>query len=860
MEREEIAKGFVHWARTFNSLSKEVSKLSDLSDGVVLFEICAEIDRQWFKSIRSMDIGDNWILNYNNLKKLYRLVTQYYEEVLGYPATHLEEPNLSAIAKNDDIDELLKLCHLILTLAVQCEKNQVYIGKIMSLGEDDQRSLMVSIESVLAQLGSVEADSDPDGHDMDVLADPHGDDVADPVARLQAELMKSYAEKDELEKSAHELSVEHKQVQNKYEELLVLNEELKMRMEDLEHSMAKADKTGKADFLLRAEIENLKHDLEKAEMRNQDSERLVSEHQASISELNRKLNERGAAQDEVSRLRDQLQEYKHAAERLAKSEHVIEKYKKKLEESADLRRQVRSLEEQLAQSQDQAKQVEEEYRRVSQLRPTMDSYRDEYANLESRHNLTVIELSQAMERLRKLESEKERLAQDRQRDQEQISSLEEALHELELGGAGNAGQLAAAAAAATAPGAFGRGLASEMDSDDRPTLLTKLARLERELESAKQAANKAPSTDATEFLEEVADAANSEKEAAIKQLHEERELRMKLERDVSSIAEKLHSAELAAEDVPRLKGDLEEVTEQLVASSIEVSSIKSELASAKEELEKARASSLAIEQERKAAIEAMHHLNSNEVANLRDETKSLEDWYTETHQQSKEFKAEVDRLSANNRQLTQQLSKLQEDITRFDLAKRELEFENARLRQAADKQRASLASSAQQYVQSDFDRLQKELVKSRDEVHMLQVSLKRTKDHCMQLDQKLKHIQDESATPQEDYREALQSMQSQLAIKDEQLESMRTMLREQNNAHLLESRTMASAWFNLQRQLERQLERQSGFGHSSGMGSIAAGFGHSSGMGSIAASSRQGGTPASWLGQQRVTLDMQLGA
>ncbi|KAJ2004203.1 hypothetical protein GGI06_005567, partial [Coemansia sp. S85] len=164
----DIAMGFVHWVGTFGSLSKRVSNLGDLTDGIALFEICAEIDRQWFKSIRSADIGDNWVLKMNNLKKLYKLVTRYYEEVLGYPTSNLAEPNLAAIAKNEEADELLKLCHLILTLAVQCERNQVYIGKIMSLGEEDQRSLMVSIESVLTQLGSAEADGETDGHDIDM--------------------------------------------------------------------------------------------------------------------------------------------------------------------------------------------------------------------------------------------------------------------------------------------------------------------------------------------------------------------------------------------------------------------------------------------------------------------------------------------------------------------------------------------------------------------------------------------------------------------------------------------------------------------------------------------------------------------
>ncbi|KAJ2719758.1 hypothetical protein GGI07_005011 [Coemansia sp. Benny D115] len=839
MSQEDIANGFIHWVGTFNVLSKPVTQLSDLTDGIALFEICVQIDRQWFKSIRSADIGDNWVLKMNNLKKLYKLVTSYYEDILGYPASNLAEPNLSAIAKNEDAEELLKLCHLILTLAVQCESNQVYIGKIMSLGEEDQRSLMVSIESVLAQLGSAEPDTEPDSQDVDMMdAHRHADDGGDPVARLQAELMKSYAEKDELERSAHDLGVEHKNIQNKYEELLVLNEDLKARMEDLEKSMARADKTGRTDFLLRTEIENLKHDLEKADARCQDADRVNREQAASIAELSRRLAESSDAKDEAVRLRDQLQEYKHAADRLTKSEHVIEKYKKKLEESTDLRRQVRLLEEQLAQAQDRARQVEEEYRKMNQLRPTVSSFRDEYAQLESRLNLTVIELGQAMERLRSVEAERDRLYQDKQRDQEQIATLEDSLREMELGGTASSATEAAGATLES-------GLASAMAADDRSELLQKVARLERELADARKSA---PSTDAAEFLEEVADAANREKDAALKELHQERELRKKAEQEAAAHAEKLQNAEIAADEAARAKEDLKRVTEQLVSLSAEVSTAQSKLAQANEELERARASVLASEQEKTAAREALRRLDASEAESMRAENRSLEEWYSETHEQSKQFKAEMDRLSAENRQLTQNMSRLQEELTHLGISKREVEYEKERLDQLLGRQAAQLASTPQ-FTKSDIDRLQQELLKSRNEVHTLQISLKRTKDHCIQLDAKLKNTQKDASlagsgrdgAPQDDYREALMSLQSQLAMKDEQLESMRVMLREQNNVHLLESRTMASAWFNLQRQLERQ-----------------SGFGHSSGMGSAAASSRQGGAPASWLGQQRVTLDMQL--
>lgn len=111
-------------------------------------------DPQWFKQIRSTDIGDNWVLKFNNLKKLHRLIVRYYEEVLGYPTVRLEAPNLNAIAKESDHMELLKLCNLVLTLAVQCEKNEKYIGMIMRLDESDQRALMVAIEGVMQHLGN----------------------------------------------------------------------------------------------------------------------------------------------------------------------------------------------------------------------------------------------------------------------------------------------------------------------------------------------------------------------------------------------------------------------------------------------------------------------------------------------------------------------------------------------------------------------------------------------------------------------------------------------------------------------------------------------------------------------------------
>lgn len=95
-------------------------------------------------------LADNWILRFNHLKKLYRLIVRYFECVLGGSSsavttreaqtdvlvsdttTHrdvlrsstadLLTPNLRLVAKNDpreSDDEVCKLTGLVLALAVQ---------------------------------------------------------------------------------------------------------------------------------------------------------------------------------------------------------------------------------------------------------------------------------------------------------------------------------------------------------------------------------------------------------------------------------------------------------------------------------------------------------------------------------------------------------------------------------------------------------------------------------------------------------------------------------------------------------------------------------------------------------------------
>lgn len=92
--------------------------------------------------------SDNWVLRFSALKRLYRLMTQYFSDVLNQPTGSLEVPDLQAMAKESDVAATLIMCHLTVAIAVHCEQNAVFIEKIQGLKEQDQHYLMRAIEQV----------------------------------------------------------------------------------------------------------------------------------------------------------------------------------------------------------------------------------------------------------------------------------------------------------------------------------------------------------------------------------------------------------------------------------------------------------------------------------------------------------------------------------------------------------------------------------------------------------------------------------------------------------------------------------------------------------------------------------------
>jgi len=88
------------------------------------------------------------VLRFNALKRLYRLLIQYFSDVLNQNTSALQVPDLQAMAKDHAVKDTLIMCRLTISIAVQCENNKDVINRIQSLSDTNQHYLMKAIEQV----------------------------------------------------------------------------------------------------------------------------------------------------------------------------------------------------------------------------------------------------------------------------------------------------------------------------------------------------------------------------------------------------------------------------------------------------------------------------------------------------------------------------------------------------------------------------------------------------------------------------------------------------------------------------------------------------------------------------------------
>ncbi|KAJ7074380.1 HOOK protein-domain-containing protein [Mycena amicta] len=471
-QRKEL-DAFYNFFATFE-LARPVATLADLSDGAALFEVLSLVDAEYFRQSPrpSSPPSDNWVLRFSALKRLYRLMTQYFADVLQKPTTGLQVPDLQAVAKDHAVQPTLAMCRFTIAIGVQCEQNKQFIDKIQGLSDTDQHYLMKAIEQVMARI----KDSEGDVGDGNMTEDDH-------YYQLQTEKSQILSDKETLEKVYQALLEEHRTLQTNHDDLVSEKDDTLAKLREARRE-ADTRRSDKGDGMLRGEIDRLRADLQKSEDNLAIAEAEIDKQTRVVTDLTKRNEELQDQADEAVRLKDKLDEYRHAADKLQKTENVMEKYKKKLQESADLRQTVKSLEKQNAELVDQNASLEEEYRKVSAFKPLMESYKNQIAELEGKHSARAQELDAIRFELSETKNKLKITSDERTRDAETLELYQERFTEASLLDK----QLNDADPDGDDPAV--QGLGGEIDDAISKTTMTDLKlqvkRLQRELEAVRK--------------------------------------------------------------------------------------------------------------------------------------------------------------------------------------------------------------------------------------------------------------------------------------------------------------------------------------------------------------------------------------
>ncbi|OAQ24519.1 hypothetical protein K457DRAFT_81873, partial [Linnemannia elongata AG-77] len=710
----------------FENISRPCRHISDLSDGIILFEVAADIDPKWFKLIRSADMGDNWVHKYNNLKKLHKLVTRYLEEKQGQSLSKLDPPNLNMIAKDGDSLEVLKLCELVIAVAVQCDRNQHYIQRIQTLPEISQHALMISLEQVKI---TRKEETIVSSHIL------YREEIS-----VDQELAQLHQSRDELERGNQSLMQELANMNRKYDELLTEKEELKQRIRDLEKASAHASQSGKSDFLMRTEIDHLRQDLRKSEDRRQEQEILINNQLKAISDLSRAL-----------------------------------------EEGADLRRQMKVLEDQNTELLDRNKEVEGEYRKVLAFKSLMESYKEQIQTLEDKNSSLAKEKNKIEYEARLQNQQFQQIEADRTRDSEQIQLLEDKIRELEFSGVHQGTPLSSDL--------------QDMETDDMESsmmnrtaqtteLKLTISRLEREIQSLREETQDEGGSKAT-VLQHLLDDANKSKAKFEQDYLEEHQAKIILQSELDRIRGG--------------KGDESEVAFTLRST---LNSCEKELSETKKTLAEMETN---LEQTKKELVIEFLALQE-EHAKLIEKTQSLE---------------------AENKHY---LSQLNQVLTEKDgLSKLELEQRDRMLQQERAQSGEAQEAHTREQLETKNRHLEQQLEQMTQQMNQYSMKLNRAKEFIVQQDAMIKD--GKTKQPAEGYSEAVESLQTELATKEEEVESLKRQMREMEIQVRREQQLMTSAWHD-------QLRK---------------------GIRDNVISQHQRIAPTSWLGVQRRVFSAQLG-
>ncbi|CAB9521683.1 Protein Hook [Seminavis robusta] len=389
MGDEDRYTAMVEFLGTFPTLSgSPPAEMSDLSDGVALFEALSEIAPDHFDPTTiARHLGDNWALKSSNLRKLLRNLENYFQEDLKKDAAEsFSALNVSDIARHAEPGSISLLVELVAAAAVTCPDRAEYVGRIMQMTPNSQMQMKGIIESSMTRLSDYEPSEDGEMDDSENVGDDENELVfgqdEDEDVQEDGGMMLGDGGSKHLFVSGHNRSTPTASAVD-----IAEKEHLEKKLADARREMtqqkAQADllteEHEKAQKKLKALVEDLQDRLVKRQDELIDTEEELRTATSELSDLKSKLIE---LEEQKAQLADELDVASSRVEQLRKTEATVMAYRKKLESVGAMNQQMTDLEDQAANYLRQIMDLESEVKKSATLQKGIDELNKKVDALE----------------------------------------------------------------------------------------------------------------------------------------------------------------------------------------------------------------------------------------------------------------------------------------------------------------------------------------------------------------------------------------------------------------------------------------------------------------------------------------------
>mmetsp|Transcript_12496 Transcript_12496/g.26442 ORF Transcript_12496/g.26442 Transcript_12496/m.26442 type:complete len:590 (+) Transcript_12496:182-1951(+) len=387
----------VEFLGTFPTLSGAPPEtLSDLSDGVALFEVLSEIAPNHFDPTTiARHLGDNWALKSSNLRKLVRNLEYYCHEDLQKDAGESFREissNVGKISRTGDASCIEPLVELVAAVAVTCPQKSEFVGRIMGMSGESQIEMKGIIESSLQRLDNYDdIDRDDDDFNEDDPEMVFSEETAEPgVGDAGGQNEESLFNANHLKRAgdADAEALEQALVETK-RELATQKSQMNEVREDAAKSQSK----------LRALVEDLQDRLARRQDELITSEEELRDATTDLDDLKSRVIE---LQEEKAQLADELDVASAKAIQLHKAEATVMAYKKKLEGVGVMNQQMTDLEDQAAGYLRQIMDLEAEVKKTATLQRQVDTLQKKLNISDKEKNESTDSLKNATAEISKL--------------------------------------------------------------------------------------------------------------------------------------------------------------------------------------------------------------------------------------------------------------------------------------------------------------------------------------------------------------------------------------------------------------------------------------------------------------------------